>query len=452
MPATSISSGSVSPARDTPTVEIGTSTAETTDASTRVCSRCGAPVVSPDSLYCMRCGHPIDRPPLLDRIRRTLSKPIVVGGLAAVFVLLLVALIFAQGIGSPDSNRSEAGTGLASEAGGPLNTSFSTPTFTPEVTRPPVIEVPEVISVAKNMTPNATPRPLETVMSVRTLDRYIQDAGGDGDDLFSTPTSPFTFAPTPITPGPTGTVKTGPVGDLAWAGAGNYVTPSFLLDAGEVRLELAASELTMAQLIDANRTVLGLVTAGPNTGRTTILVPVPAVCRVEVWPFGTGLWTVQVTKIGPATPTTVPSSTVMPVPIPSSTTTEIPLPSPSPEASPIPTTLPQPTVTTTPNETVTPSPSQTLTTPPTQAPHTFTGNGTAVTPYFQLIPGVALFRYRYTGEGPFSVTLLDGSGTLVDRLVQVNGTVSGSKAVGITKMENYLLSIEAGGGWEISVG
>ena len=440
------------PVQDGTVAPPGLATPEKADLAPRSCSRCGAPVVSPDSVYCMRCGHRIDRSPLIDRVQKTLSSPLVVGGLTALFVLLLVGLVFAQGLGTPIPSGTEGGTGLASEAGGPLNAPPSTPTPTPEVSRPPVIEVPEVISLPTNVTQNATPRPLETVLLVRTLDRYIQDAGGDGDDLLATPSSSLTLLPTSSTPGSVITMTPGPVGDHVWAGEGNYVTPSFVLDAGEVRLELVARELTMAQLLDANRTVLGLVTAGPNTGGTTIRIPETGACRIEVWPFGTGLWTVRVTQITPATPPIAPAPTGIPAPVPSPTTPGTPGPSPSKPPSPVSTPFPQPPVNVTPNETAPPSPTQTLTPPPTQAPHTFTGNGSAVTPYFQLNPGVALFRYSYLGDGPFTVALINGSGEVVDQVVQANGTVSGSKAVGIPRLENHLLSIEAGGGWEISVG
>lgn len=404
----------------------------------------------------MRCGHRIDRLTLVNKVKKAFSNPMVVGGLAVLFVLLLFALIFAQGLGSSAQTDVEAGTGLAAEAGGPVNMPPLTATPTQQATRPPVIQVPEVISLPANVTQNATPRPLETVLSVRTLDRYVQDAGGDGDDLFGTisPSISITLPQPTMVPGPTSTIVPGPVGNLVWAGEGNYVTAPFSLDAGEVRLELAAQELTMAQLLDANRTVLGLVTAGPNPGGTTIRIPTSGDCRVEVWPFGSGLWTVRVTKVATMTPTDIPSTTGVPVSIPSSAPSSTTLPSPSTSSVPTPSLLPEPAVTATPNETMTTTPmaSPTLTPPPTQAPHTFTGNGTAVTPYFQLTPGIALFHYLYRAEGQFSITLLDGSGAVVDRLVEVNGTVSGSKAVGIQRLENYLLSVEAEGGWEISVG
>ncbi|HQJ88708.1 MAG TPA: zinc ribbon domain-containing protein, partial [Methanoregulaceae archaeon] len=331
------------------TVPVASAAPGTAEEPARSCSRCGAPVVSADALYCMRCGHRVDRRSLADQVEQALSNPVVIGGLGLVFVLLLVGLVLAPGLGSPAPTGTKAGTGLVVDAGGPLNAPSPTWTDRPVTTPSPVVEVPEVIAGPANATPNATPRPRETVLSVRTLDRYIQNAGGDGGDQLATPSSSPTIPLPTFVPGPTRTVTPGPLGDLVWAGEGYYITPPFVLGAGEVRLELAAQDMTMAQLLDANRTVLGIVTAGPNTGGTTVRVPETGLHRIEIWAFGTGPWKVRVTVVANATAFPVPSPTVAPIPVPSPSTTDPGLPSPSVSAGPTPGTTPSPTTTTTPD-------------------------------------------------------------------------------------------------------
>ncbi len=417
------------------------------NAPGEACPQCGAVVTTVDAQFCLQCGRRLNQLPLVDRVRQGLSNPFVVGGLAVIFMLLLAGLLLANGAGGP-VQFDEAGTQVSSEAGGQIRMGDASPIVTLPITRPPVIQVPEVIPVGVNASPNATPRALETVLTVHTLSRYIQNAGGDGNQIPNrTPIVPSSQAP--LSPVPTSTIRPGPIGNLVWAGEGSYATPPFRLDAGEVRLDLTAEQLTMAQLLDLNQTAFGIATAGPSPGGTTIRIPVSGDYRIEVWPFGTGLWTARVTNLAASsTPALTPSpsqetvATLAPV-----TTTATPLPVVSVETSSMPTVLPIP-------ETTIPIPtaSPTLTPPPTQAPHTYTGNGTAVTPYFQLLPGVAVFRYQYTGDGPFSITLIDGGGTVTDRVVQVNGTIAGSKAVSIPRQENYLLNIAAGGAWEISIG
>lgn len=402
----------------------------------------------------MQCGRPLDRVPIADRIVKGLSKPAVIGVLAVVFTLLLAGLVLASGV-SGTATSDGAGTRVSTEAGGQVGAAGPNATPTLAVTRPPVIQVPEVIPVVVNESANETPRPLETVLSVHTLGRYIQNAGGDEGNQLLTRTPVASPSPTASTPAPTTTRRAGPIGDLAWAGDGSYVTDAFQLNAGDVRLDLTAEQLTMVQLLDLNRTAIGIATAGPDPGGATIRVPSSGSYRIEVWPFGTGLWTARITMLNVSAPVSTPSlfPTIVETPTPV-TTTPTTLPAVSVETTPVPAATETSAVSPAPTEIAIPASTTppTLTPPPTQVPHTYTGNGTSVTPYFQLLPGVALFTYQHAGNGTFSVTLIDGEGTVTDQVVQVNGTVAGSKAVSIPRQENYLLNVAAEGAWEVSVG
>ena len=119
-----------------------------------------------------------------------------------------------------------------------------------------------------NASVNVTPHVNETVAVVKTLDRYIQNAGGDPSQL-RTPGLPATPSP----PSPVPTSASGPMGNLSWSGEGTYVTEPFALEAGAIYVQVNAGVLTMAQLRDAAGTAIGIATAGPQPSNTTMRVP-----------------------------------------------------------------------------------------------------------------------------------------------------------------------------------
>lgn len=69
---------------------------------------------------------------------------------------------------------------------------------------------------------------------------------------------------------------------------------------------------------------------------------------------------------------------------------------------------------------------------------------------FRLSKGVALFSFRYSGGADFKAVLLDSTGRQVDVLADVNTSVSGSTAAGVTDGQ-YVVDVEATGAWEIDV-
>ncbi len=69
---------------------------------------------------------------------------------------------------------------------------------------------------------------------------------------------------------------------------------------------------------------------------------------------------------------------------------------------------------------------------------------------FRLSKGVAVFSFRYSGGAGFKAVLLDSTGRQVDVLADVNTSVSGSTAAGVTDGQ-YVVDVEATGAWEIDV-
>jgi hypothetical protein len=69
---------------------------------------------------------------------------------------------------------------------------------------------------------------------------------------------------------------------------------------------------------------------------------------------------------------------------------------------------------------------------------------------FRLSKGVALFSFRYSGGADFKAVLLDSTGRQVDVLADVNTSISGSTAAGVTDGQ-YVVDVEATGAWEIDV-
>ncbi len=206
------------------------------------------------------------------RMRRLLSNRYLVGALAVVFVLLLAGIVLA---GQGDSGA----TGASAQA---VNVgALPSPTVTAVVIRNTSAPTPAAAgrsavpgaanaSGAANVSGNVTPHVNETVAVVKTLDRYIQNAGGDPGSQLRTPTLPAT----PTLPSPVPTSASGPLGALAWSGEGTYVTEPFSLNAGAIYVQVNAGVLTMVQLRDAAGSAIGIATGGPQPSNTTIQVPV----------------------------------------------------------------------------------------------------------------------------------------------------------------------------------
>ena len=389
------------------------------------CPHCGAALPSQDAGYCPQCGDPVSETSAVARVRRILSNRRLVSALGLVFIVLLAGILLAgQGQGGS--------TGAAAQAGdvGPYPSPTAT-AFTVRLSSTPTPAAPGRIAVprATNVSGNVTPQPNETVLVVKTLDRYIQNAGGDPGSQLRTPYIP----PTPVPPSPVPTSASGRVGNLSWSGEGSYVTEPFALDAGTIQLGMTANVLTMAQLRDAAGTAIGIGTAGPQPANTVIRVAVPGTYRLEVWPFGSGKWTVTISDafIPTLAPTLAPATV---------TTT-------SDAATSVPTTLQTLTVVTT--EVPTTEPTATPTPMPTQESRSFQGNGTAATPPFTLHEGLARFSFSTAGTGNFSVSLVGSGATVL--VPPTQGPYQGSKGVAVSTTGQYLLNVEATGPWEVSI-
>lgn len=404
-----------------------------------VCPHCGAGLPSPDAQYCPQCGDPVSETSPTARVRRLLSNQYLIGALAIVFVLLLVGIVL-------------AGQGQAGVAGSQAQSvnvgGLPSPTVTAVVIRNTSSPTAATAGLstgprAANASGNVTPHVNETVAVVKTLDRYIQNAGGDPGNQLRTPALPAT--PTPPTSVPTS--ASGRIGNLSWSGEGTYVTEPFALDAGTIQVEMIAGVLTMAQLRDTAGTAIGIATAGPQPANSAIRVTVPGTYRLEVWPFGSGPWSVTLSyALSPtAAPTLAPATVTTTAPL-TNVTSAVPT---TGAETPAPTTLETPTTATT--EVPTTTPTQAPTPTPTQPPRTFSGNGTAATPFFDLNEGLAVFSYSTTATGAFSVTLLNSEGTVTDSIADATGPISGSKAIALPATGPYLMNVAATGPWEVSI-
>ena len=279
-------------------------TAQAPAEAAAVCPHCGTSLPSPEARYCPQCGEPISETSTAARLRRLLANRYLVGALAILFVLLIVGIVLTgQGQGGVSGTSAKAGEVVA----------VPSPTVTAVVIRATAPPTPagtgqETVPGARNVTPHVN----ETVAVIKTLDRYIQNAGGGASQLRA-PTPPAT--PMPHSPVPTG--ASGPLGNLSWSGKGPCVTEAFSLDAGTIQVEMTAEVLTMAQLRDTAGTAIGIATAGPQPATTAIRVASPGHYRLEVWPFGAGPWTVTISH--------TPRPGLIPTPAPATAATAPPL-------------------------------------------------------------------------------------------------------------------------------
>jgi hypothetical protein len=81
----------------------------------------------------------------------------------------------------------------------------------------------------------------------------------------------------------------------------------------------------------------------------------------------------------------------------------------------------------------------------------FRGEGHEVTKLFPLDPGLYVFHLAHNGERNFAVWLFSESGSRIALLANEIGAFDGSKAVHVERRGNYLLDINADGGWAVTV-
>ena len=79
------------------------------------------------------------------------------------------------------------------------------------------------------------------------------------------------------------------------------------------------------------------------------------------------------------------------------------------------------------------------------------GTGYTATEFFELQPGLNVFKLNYTGKDRFRVTLTDRDGRLVESLINVIGPFAGSKPVSIQTGGTYFLNVSASGDWTVEI-
>lgn len=84
-------------------------------------------------------------------------------------------------------------------------------------------------------------------------------------------------------------------------------------------------------------------------------------------------------------------------------------------------------------------------------PQSFTAVGSRATGVFQNSGEPVTFHMRYEGEGQFTVTLMELSGTPVSLLASREGPYRGAKVMMLSRDTFYLLDVEADGPWTISI-
>jgi len=87
---------------------------------------------------------------------------------------------------------------------------------------------------------------------------------------------------------------------------------------------------------------------------------------------------------------------------------------------------------------------------PTSVPLVLTGTGNQLTETFSLVEGLVVFQLSYAGGGPFQANLQDEAGKVVSVLTQVNTSISGSTALGVSKGV-YAVNVTAASAWQIQV-
>lgn len=402
-------------------------------AGPEACPSCGTALPREGAEYCPECGDPVASSSAAARIRRLLSNRVLVGAIGVVFLLLIAGLVLAP-------PAEEAAPGVSAQAAGVAP--VKTPTVTIAV-RTTTSQAPARVpsgNVSGNLSGNVTPVPLETVLVVKTLDRYIQNAGGDQGSQLRTPAP----APTPTVPTPVPTSASGQTGSLSWNGEGTYVTEPFALYPGTVQVEMTAGALTMVQLRDISGRAIGIATAGPQAATTPISVPAAGTYRLEVWPFGAGTWSVRISY---PLPTTVPTLAPVVIVTTANVTT---VPTTALETTIPPTTANTMEITTVPTTTV-PTTVLPTPTPIPQIRQKFEGGNGTFSPKLDLNAGLAVFSFSTEGSGRFAVTLVDPAGKGIELIAFFTGPGEGSKSINIPASGTYHLNIEAPGSWKVSI-
>lgn len=84
-------------------------------------------------------------------------------------------------------------------------------------------------------------------------------------------------------------------------------------------------------------------------------------------------------------------------------------------------------------------------------PKTFAGEGEKASDPFYLEKGLVRFEMSHDGDSNFAIWLLDSKGNREDLLVNEIGEFDGSKAIGVSSSDVYLLDITADGNWRIEI-
>lgn len=84
-------------------------------------------------------------------------------------------------------------------------------------------------------------------------------------------------------------------------------------------------------------------------------------------------------------------------------------------------------------------------------PIQLSGSGQQASQKFTLGEGLSIFRMTHSGQGNFSIWLLDSNGEKVELLVNVIGSFNGSKAVRVNTPGEYVLDVQASGGWTVKI-
>ena len=76
----------------------------------------------------------------------------------------------------------------------------------------------------------------------------------------------------------------------------------------------------------------------------------------------------------------------------------------------------------------------------------FSGNKEQI---IDLIAGPATFEIEHEGNSTFIARLLNGDGSLVEVLADVNGNYRGTKTITVPKTSSYILDVKTTGRWSV---
>ncbi len=84
-------------------------------------------------------------------------------------------------------------------------------------------------------------------------------------------------------------------------------------------------------------------------------------------------------------------------------------------------------------------------------PLSYGAEGSMATPFFQTKGGPLLVMMNYTGSGDFVVTVMEAGGNSIALLANETGPFQSTGIISLRSDVNYLLNVEAGGPWTISI-